>query len=297
LICAQICIILNFITMKIISKLSGKYDLAAIIALTLLLIPLAIYTGGAVRIILGLPFVLFFPGYTLIAALFPKKDSIGDIERVALSFGLSIAVVPLIGLILNYVWEISLYPILISTTVFIVVMCIVTYFRRRQLAPEQRFEPKINLHAPQWKGQGRFDRALSVILAISIIAAIGTLIYVVATPKTGERFTEFYILGADGTASDYPKVLTVGENAEVIVGITNHEGENTSYQVRININGTQVKEIGPMTLSNEQKWEGNVSFAPAKAGDNQKVEFLLYNSSVAPEPYLETHIWVNVSSP
>jgi uncharacterized membrane protein len=283
--------------MKILSKLSGKYDLAAIIALTLLLIPLAIYTGGAVRIILGLLFVLFFPGYTLIAALFPKKDSIGSIERLALSFGLSIAVVPLIGLILNYVWEISLYPILISTTVFIIAMCIVTYFRRRQLTPEQRFDPKINLHAPQWKGQGRFDRVLSVILALSIVAAIGTLIYVVATPRTGERFTEFYILGSDGKAEDYPRELTLGENAEVIIGITNHEGENTSYQVRINIDGAQVKEIGPMTLSNEQNWEGNVSFTPTKIGNNQKVEFLLYNGSTESEPYLTTHIWLNVSSP
>lgn len=282
--------------MRILSKLSGKYDLAAIIALTLLLIPLAIYTGGAVRIILGLPFVLFFPGYTLIAALFPKKDSIGSIERVALSFGLSIAIVPLIGLILNYVWEISLYPILISTTVFIIVMCIVTYFRRRQLAPEQRFEPGINLRLPRSQGQSGLDRALSVILAISIVAAIGALIYVVATPKTGERFTEFYILGADGTASDYPKELTLGENAEVILGIINHEGENTSYRIRINIDGAQVKEIGPMTLSNEQTWEGNVSFAPTKTGNNQKVDFI---PSFNGEPQLNQslHIRINVSSP
>jgi len=283
--------------MRILSKLSGKYDLAAIIALTLLLIPLAIYTEGAVRIILGLSFVLFFPGYTLIAALFPKKDSIGDIERAALSFGLSIAVVPLIGLILNYVWEISLYPILISTSVFILAMCVVTYFRRKQLPPEQRFEPRINLHAPQLKGQSGLDRALSVILAIAIVAAIGTLIYVVASPKTGERFTEFYILGADGTAQNYPRDLTVGENAEVIVGIINHEGESDTYKVRINIDGAQVKELGPVALANEQTWEGNISFAPTKAGNNQKVEFLLYNSSTESEPYHELHLWINVSSP
>ena len=283
--------------MRILSKLSGKYDLAAIIALTLLLIPLAIYTEGAVRIILGLPFVLFFPGYTLIAALFPKKDSIGGIERVALSFGLSIAVVPLVGLILNYVWEISLYPILISTTVFIVIMCIVTYFRRRQLEPEQRFEPKLNLQVPQWKGQGRLDRALSVILAIAIVAVIGTLIYVVENPKTGERFTEFYILGSNGTAQGYPKELAVGENAEVTIGIINHEGEDTSYQVRINIDSAQVKELVPMTLANEQKWEGNVSFTPTKIGNNQKVDFLLYNGSGESEPTHELHLWMNVSSP
>ncbi len=55
------------------------------------------------RIIFALPVVLFIPGYALIAALFPPgKEEIDTLERVALSFGLSIAVVPLIGLALNY---------------------------------------------------------------------------------------------------------------------------------------------------------------------------------------------------
>ena len=62
------------------------------------------------RNILGLPLVLFLPGYALIAALFPAKSDLDGIERVALSFGLSIAVVPLIGLGLNYTpWGIRTY--------------------------------------------------------------------------------------------------------------------------------------------------------------------------------------------
>jgi len=44
--------------------------------------------------------VLFLPGYTLIATLFPRKDDLDGIERVALSFGLSIAITPLLGLAL-----------------------------------------------------------------------------------------------------------------------------------------------------------------------------------------------------
>ena len=54
------------------------------------------------RIILGLPFLLFFPGYTLVVALFPKKEGISALERIALSFGMSIPVVALIGLAFNY---------------------------------------------------------------------------------------------------------------------------------------------------------------------------------------------------
>lgn len=55
-----------------------------------------------IRVLLALPLVLFIPGYSLIAALFPTDEDLDLIERIALSFGLSIAVVPLIGLGLNY---------------------------------------------------------------------------------------------------------------------------------------------------------------------------------------------------
>ncbi|MFP3976163.1 MAG: DUF1616 domain-containing protein, partial [Dehalococcoidia bacterium] len=77
-------------------------DILLIAVLSLILIPLALLASGPARIVLGILFVLFFPGYMLIAALFPRKESLDGIERVALSFGLSIAVVPLIGLVLNY---------------------------------------------------------------------------------------------------------------------------------------------------------------------------------------------------
>jgi len=77
-------------------------DVLLIVACSLVLaaIILAVPFAKAARIVLGLPFVLVFPGYTLAAALFPRKDHLDAIERVAL--GLSIAVVPLIGLALGH---------------------------------------------------------------------------------------------------------------------------------------------------------------------------------------------------
>jgi uncharacterized membrane protein len=55
-----------------------------------------------VRVVLALPTVLFIPGYCLITALFPKDGEIDLMQRIALSFGLSIAVVPMIGFLLNF---------------------------------------------------------------------------------------------------------------------------------------------------------------------------------------------------
>lgn len=66
------------------------------------------------RYILGSIFVLWLPGYTFIKALFPEKE-LDNIERVALSMGMSIALVPIVGLLLNYTpWGIRLTPITIG---------------------------------------------------------------------------------------------------------------------------------------------------------------------------------------
>jgi len=67
------------------------------------------------RYALGSLFVLFLPGYALIEALYPKKEDLEGLERLALSIGLSLALVPLVGLVLNYTpWGIRLDPIFVS---------------------------------------------------------------------------------------------------------------------------------------------------------------------------------------
>ncbi|CAD7776854.1 hypothetical protein FHEFKHOI_02017 [Candidatus Methanoperedenaceae archaeon GB50] len=93
-------------------------DLALVILFTLSCIPFVLIpplNETPIRMLLGLPLVLFLPGYSLIAVLFPRRDDLSVIERIALSFGLSIAVVPLLGLALNYTpLGIRLSPVLIT---------------------------------------------------------------------------------------------------------------------------------------------------------------------------------------
>ena len=103
-----------------------------VIALWMLLAVLSIYVPVInetfIRVIFTVPVILFIPGYVLIAALFPEKKSIDGIERFALSVGLSIAVVPLIGLVLNYTpFGIRLNPIVISLVIFTLIMICLLY--------------------------------------------------------------------------------------------------------------------------------------------------------------------------
>jgi uncharacterized membrane protein len=259
-----------------------------------LILVVAFFPSDILRIILGIPFLVFFPGYTLMAAVFAKKEGVGGTERVAFSFVLSLAVVPLIGLILNYTsWGITLESILYSLASFIIITSIIAWLRQRRLAEEERFSIDFQVTIPGW-GEGVWNRVLTVTLAIAVVGALGAVGYVIATPRAGETFTELYILGPEGKAADYPRELRVGEEGEVTVVIVNHEGEEVSYRVEVTIDSRKNTEIGPVVLIDEQKWEGEVSFVPEVAGERQKVEFLLYRDGEV-EPCLEPlYLWVDV---
>ena len=77
-----------------------------------------------IRYVLGTIFILWLPGYSFIKALFPTQlpikttdKNLDNIERIALSLGMSIALVPIVGLLLNYTpWGIRLTPITLSLT-------------------------------------------------------------------------------------------------------------------------------------------------------------------------------------
>jgi hypothetical protein len=71
---------------------------------TLLSVVFAFVTSGLalyLRYVFGGLLILFLPGYSLIELLYPKKE-LDELARFALSIGLSLALVPLVGLVLNY---------------------------------------------------------------------------------------------------------------------------------------------------------------------------------------------------
>ena len=105
------------------------------------------------RYVLGTIFVLWLPGYAFIKALFPQtlpfaralahslgttEKNLDTIERVALSLGMSIALVPIIGLLLNYTpWGIRLTPIVLSLTAFTIIFATAAIVREHQIGTKQ----------------------------------------------------------------------------------------------------------------------------------------------------------------
>lgn len=301
-------------------KIPSDLLAAAIVALATLLFTLTPLSDLPVRIPLGLVMVLFVPGYTLIAALFPKKADLEGIERTALAFGLSIAVVPLIGLGLNYTpWGIRLTPVVVSLAIFTIAMAAAAYWRRMNLPAEERFSIHFRETINSWKTEiqadekSRLDKALTIILILTIILSVAALVYVIVTPKQGEKFTEFYILGPGGKAYDYPTSVQAGNKSAVIVGVVNHEYAMVNYTMSISLNNTPLNNttskdnfrddfsfIHPvssmnLTLVHNETWEKPVTYVLNHTGDSQKLEFLLYKEGNFTGPYRDLHLWVNVS--
>ena len=295
------------------------YDLALCIALALVLVALVFLVPDSLaRQILGLVFVLFLPGYAATAALFPEDDQIDGIERVALSFGLSIAIVPLIGLALNFTpFGIRLDPILASVSAFIIAASLVGWYRRVRLPEDERFAIVIDVQM-DWKGMPVVDKLLTIGIAVMLVASVVVLAWAVVTPRVGETFTQLAILGPEGMAADYPRNLTVGEDGRVLLSIKSFEHEPMNYTAVIVLtNATDYNfTIGQETidwgtthglsphvgiaqdfsLEHLEYYNQTFDFNVTEEG-TWKLQFLLYTEGqeLTQESYREVHLWLVVS--
>jgi uncharacterized membrane protein len=272
-------------------------DLIAIWLATIALLAAILLTpNNPARIVLGLPFVLFFPGYVLIAALYPRRSDLDGVERVALSLGLSLAVVPLIGLVLNYTpWGIRLTPILVSLALFIAVCSAAAVRQRMRHSAAERFAGDIR---PLLQA-ARSLPWVSLALAAGVIGVLlfaGFRFGVLGGSRVGETFTEFYVLGPGGKAEGYPRRLLVGEPSQVIVGVINHEGHMARYRVEIQAGVDRLASQEPFALVDGEKREDRVDIVLRRPAKQVKVEFVLFMDG-AVAPYRRLHLWVDVLAP
>ncbi|WP_276253269.1 DUF1616 domain-containing protein [Halomontanus rarus] len=313
------------------------------------------------RVPLGLVFVLFVPGYVFIAALFPEegasptdaqtdntetlegdhtdetadaddegtiwdgqlRSGIDGIERVALSFGLSIAIVPLLGLVLNFTpWGIRLVPIMVTVTAFTLVTTALAAIRRWQLPPDERFRVPYR----EWLAAGRAelfepdsntDRALNVMLVASILLAVGVVGFAIMVPPQGEQFSAVYILTEDEeneseyVAANYPTEFTLGDSEEIVVGVDNNEHRTVDYTVVVleqeverADNETTVLEQNELDrfetrLAHNESWLHPHDLEPTMTGEDVRIVWLLFPDEVPAEPSTAdteyyVQLWVDV---
>lgn len=263
------------------------------VTVTFIIILLGLETN--IRPILGVVTILFIPGYALIAAFFPKKYDLENIERIVLSLGSSIMVVSLIGISMNLTFGIDLIPIAASIWSFTTLFICITAYRRKKISEEEMFSLSLNKiydNIVQYaKPKDRASAILVGILVANIIIAAGMIYYVVAIPKIGEKFTEFYVLNESGKI-DYLKNLKLNNTYELFIGVSNHEYSTVNYTIQMVLDKDNLasKEI---TLNHGQSWEETMTFSLPKEGENMKFELLLFKENDFTEPYRKLHLWVD----
>ncbi|WP_458205209.1 DUF1616 domain-containing protein [Haladaptatus sp. NG-SE-30] len=294
--------------------------------------------GTPVAVALGLPFVLFTPGYALVSLLFPgagppspsgwsspvqlRRDGITPGERAALSFGVSLALLPLLALSLAVV-SVSFEPLPVLVAVFglTFVLSVMAAIRRGRVPPNDRFSVSIRgsgsrLRALLYDGETRADIVLNVVLALSVVVALSTVGYAVVAPQNGEQFSQLSLLTRtdDGkfVTEGYPESFEPGEQKPVYVSIANHEGESVEYTVVVELQRVEQRSGGSVRIVEEverarfshrvaagKSWRTRYDIGPTMAGEDLRVVFLLYEGEPPADPTTSNadehaYIWIDV---
>jgi len=249
-------------------RIKDVWDLVIVIFVSLFVVVLCIMPiWGILRIVLGIPFILFLPGYSLVSTIFPERRDLEHLERFALSIGLSISIVPLTGFVLNYITGIKLIPLVLTISIITIFLSILAIYRRS--VSREPYIPPIPMPT----------KAYILMIGVAIL-----LIYSITVPPT-EEFTEFYLLGSEGKAKDYPTELKVGQEGKVIIGIINHEGRTVNYTVEVWLDNNvsyrlldsfsvRLEPVPPTTQWRPQ-WEKHYTFSIKERG-NYTLWFLLF---------------------
>lgn len=288
------------------------------------------FDDTTVNLVLGLLFIFIAPGYAVVSILIPGSHlrevginnsnprPVSLVERLLLAGGLSIAIIPLIGVVLHFSpWMLSTEAYLLVTGILTFLLAVGAIARRGQLPRDRQFRVTGAIEAfSDWLTTAGSDREtylnfLFVFGAIIVLVGIGAA---VGTTGPGEQFTEFYVQTEDPVTgehktAEYPTNLTVGEQSEYIIGITNKEHKTEEYTVIIELvrieNDQIVQRSGlgrfTRTVAHGETVEQSVTIRPDMRGENLQLRYQLYRGTPPEQPsvkqaYRQVFITVDVSS-
>ena len=232
-----------------------------------------------------------------------------------MSIGLSLAVVPLLGVVLAATPAgVRIEAVVGSLLLVTLGLSVVAFEQRMGLPPEDRLSLSIDLEVPRWGDLPTMDRVLALGLAAALVLGAGGIAYALANPPPKVGFTEFYLLDQyGGVAPDsYPSRLNATQEGKVILGVANHERRDLTYTVQVRLVTVQyvynastkrndTKELGfrdlsmfSVNLSDGGRWEENYTFSIPNPGDYQ-LRFFLFIPPVQAQPSHFVQLRVHVS--
>lgn len=292
-------------------------DLAIVVVFALLVDALTIASVGwaPVRFVLGVVFLFVLPGYAVLAALYPGQperttDDAGVVpqlgepheglvfaERLALSFGTSVALIPITAVVLGLLGA-SLTPttILATLTVVVIGFAVVGSIRRARLAPDRRYVP-FGHRATRGdggrtrRGEYRGSTLLAAGLVLAVALAGGAFAYGIAAEPPATEYTSASILttAPDGevTASGYPANATVDEPTGITLQVENHRQRPVNVTAVGFLEGASAPADGAVerdrVASLERRipanttWNATHEVTPTFAGEDLRLAYYLYH--------------------
>ncbi|WP_324760565.1 DUF1616 domain-containing protein [Haloarcula sp. GH36] len=281
----------------------GLFVVVAVLVLTVLDAPRAAVWAVAI------PLVLVAPGYTIVAALFPAGPSAGRsagspsrspgwAARVGMVLVTSVLVVAVIGVLLSLGGVLRQVLVVRALAASVVVGLVIAWYRRRQIAPDQRSDPFLGVRSlPDRTGLSGFQTAA---LAVGMVALVAAVAVTGASPEPTESFSEASLLAGGETdellGSNGTVTFVAGEPNAVHLRIQNHEGTETTYHIvgtlqRVGPNGTvldsQRVDSGQRTVSAGTSAVLRRQVSPPTTGDRVRLQYLVYTGSVPNDPTVE----------
>ncbi|SRR6266540_4169960 len=239
------------------------FDLVICSALAAVAMTLALLAPevGPARALVGLPLVLFAPGYAIGAAAFPA-GRLGRIERLLFSLGASLAVAALAGLLLHWTalglrpaaWAVALGNITLVASL----IALIRRWQQPASTPVQRGAGMTLVEG------GLLGLALLLVAGAVLIARDG------AIQQRATGFTQLWVLPDSAAQVD-----------SVRLGVSNREPGEIGYRLLVTASGTIIGSWPRIMLGPDEQWEATVAL-PAAQPAAATVEAVLYRLD-APE--------------
>ncbi|MFT4946593.1 MAG: putative membrane protein [Natronomonas sp.] len=298
----------------------GAADLLAVVAALLVFDVFAVADSIPNRVgaALSVSFLLFVPGYAVVAALFPDDsdelddERLGILARLVFGVGASVGVIVAVGVALEgTVAEFGLWGLLVGINAVTLAATAFAWYRRR--ASDQPFgvpASEVSDRLSQFViGTGRADILLSVVMVICLFAAVAA---VTTAPDEATDPAEVSLLTeSDGelVADNYPEELTAGESTTLHLAISGAPTEPEATVVitlqDISITGDRVAVENSTELDrfrvtlDEETTVTEHDVVPTATGD-LRLTYLVYFGSPPDQPTVasadrQVHLHVQVA--
>ncbi|QLG64317.1 DUF1616 domain-containing protein [Halorarum salinum] len=296
-----------------------------------------VWFAGPVRVAVALPLVLFLPGYAILAVLYPGRwrdpdaataREVGPLghegltwgERAAVSFAASLALVPLLAVLLS-VARVPLDPgpIAISLAAVTAIGGVVGALRRLQLPADQRLGLPVarwgeELHGATVGAPTYREALLNVLLLLAVVAALTGLAYGLVAPPSGAGYTEVALLtdgGEELVAGNYTTEFAAGESAPLVLTVENREGDRRAYTAIVSLERVRgsgdefaVVERAELTRLSMEVDDGVTArephtIEPSLRGDDLRLSYYVYEGDAPSDPSEDVpkehlYLWIDV---